>query len=134
MGEIIRAIRQKLDEHSKTPFAKIEGNWYSVSFQSQERAILRKLPEAATADAILDKIVHDSYTIEIRDADNRNQESMREVYGVGSKCGLICSWEKADNRHSNHTQHLQPPCSVHAMGMRNSSGKNSISHRLEHLL
>ena len=37
------------------------------------------------ADAILDRIVHDSYTIEIRGADDRNQKSMQEVYGLGSK-------------------------------------------------
>lgn len=37
------------------------------------------------ADAILDKIVHDSYTFEIRGADEHTQKSMREVYGVGSK-------------------------------------------------
>ena len=35
--------------------------------------------------SILDRIVHDSYTIEIRGADDSNQKSMREVYGVGSK-------------------------------------------------
>ncbi len=44
-----------------------------------------KFPEATIADAILDRIVHDSYTIEIRGADDRNQKSMREIYGVGSK-------------------------------------------------
>ena len=44
-----------------------------------------KFPEATIADAILDRIVHDSYTIEIRGTDDGNQKSMREVYGVGSK-------------------------------------------------
>ena len=44
-----------------------------------------KFPEATIADAILDRIVHDSYTIEIRGADDRNQKSMREIYGVGRK-------------------------------------------------
>ena len=44
-----------------------------------------KFPEATIADAILDRIVHDSYTIEIRGADEHSQKSMREVYGVGSK-------------------------------------------------
>lgn len=45
----------------------------------------RKFPEETIADAILDRIVHDSYPIEIRGTDDRNQKSMREVYGVGSK-------------------------------------------------
>ena len=44
-----------------------------------------KFPEATIADAILDRIVHDSYTIEIRGADEHSQKSMREVYGVGSR-------------------------------------------------
>ena len=44
-----------------------------------------KFPEATIADAILDWIAHDSYTIEIRGADEHSQKSMREVYGVGSK-------------------------------------------------
>ena len=44
-----------------------------------------KFPEGSIADAILDHIVHDSYTLEIRGADEQHQKSMREVYGVGSK-------------------------------------------------
>ena len=44
-----------------------------------------KFPEATIADSILDRIVHDSYTIEIRGTDEHSQKSMREVYGVGSK-------------------------------------------------
>lgn len=44
-----------------------------------------KFPDATIADAIPDRIVHDSYTIEIRGADEHSQKSMREVYGVGSK-------------------------------------------------
>ena len=43
---------------------------------------LGKFPEATIADAVLDRIVHDSYTIEIRSADRENQTSMREVYGL----------------------------------------------------
>jgi len=41
-----------------------------------------KLPEATVADAILDRIVHDSYTIEIKPADKEDQKSMREIYGL----------------------------------------------------
>ena len=44
-----------------------------------------KFPEATIADAVLDRIVHDSYTIEIRGADEHSQKSMREVYGIGSR-------------------------------------------------
>lgn len=44
-----------------------------------------KFPEATIADAVLDRIVHDSYTIEIRAADETGQRSMREVYGVKSQ-------------------------------------------------
>lgn len=43
---------------------------------------LNKFPEATIADAVLDRIVHDSYTIEIRAADQERQTSMREVYGL----------------------------------------------------
>jgi DNA replication protein DnaC len=39
-----------------------------------------KIGEATLADAILDRIVYDSYTIEIHD--NENSTSMREVYGI----------------------------------------------------
>lgn len=39
-----------------------------------------KIGEATLADAILDRIVYDSYTIEIHD--NENSKSMREVYGI----------------------------------------------------
>jgi DNA replication protein DnaC len=38
-----------------------------------------KIGEATLADAILDRIVHDSYTIEIHD---ENDTSMRELYGI----------------------------------------------------
>jgi DNA replication protein DnaC len=40
----------------------------------------KKIGEAALADAILDRIVHDSYTIEIHN--DQNDSSMREVYGL----------------------------------------------------
>jgi DNA replication protein DnaC len=39
-----------------------------------------KIGEATLADAILDRIVYDSYTIEINN--NGNEPSMREVYGI----------------------------------------------------
>lgn len=41
-----------------------------------------KFPEATIADAILDRIVHDSYTIEIKAANQEHQASMREIYGL----------------------------------------------------
>jgi DNA replication protein DnaC len=41
-----------------------------------------KIGEATLADAILDRIVHDSYTIEIGGGSDR---SMREVYGINGK-------------------------------------------------
>lgn len=44
-----------------------------------------KFPEATIADAILDRIVHDSYTIEIKSADQEHQASMREIYGLESQ-------------------------------------------------
>lgn len=40
-----------------------------------------KINEATIADAILDRIVHDSYTIQIH-SDKNNDRSMREVYGI----------------------------------------------------
>lgn len=56
----------------------------STIFCSQFEPIgwLGKFPEATIADAVLDRIVHDSYTIEIRAADLERQTSMREVYGL----------------------------------------------------
>ena len=56
----------------------------STIFCSQFEPIgwLNKFPEATIADAVLDRIVHDSYTIEIRAADQERQTSMREVYGL----------------------------------------------------
>ena len=43
---------------------------------------MSKFPEATIADAVLDRIVHDSYTIEVCAADQEQQTSMREVYGL----------------------------------------------------
>lgn len=40
-----------------------------------------KFNEATIADAILDRIVHDSYTIQIY-SDEKNDRSMREIYGI----------------------------------------------------
>lgn len=44
----------------------------------------KKIGEATLADAILDRIVHDSYTIEIHN-DPTNDYSMREEYGIKKK-------------------------------------------------
>lgn len=41
-----------------------------------------KIEEATLADAILDRIVHDSYTIEIQYVDKEHDKSMREVLSV----------------------------------------------------
>ena len=41
-----------------------------------------KFPEGQIADAILDRIVHDSYLIEIQYIDKEHDRSMREVYGI----------------------------------------------------
>lgn len=56
----------------------------STIFYSQFEPLgwLGKFPEATIAAAVLDRIVHDSYTIEIRSADRENQTSMREVCGL----------------------------------------------------
>lgn len=43
-----------------------------------------KIGEATLADAILDRIVHDSYTIEIQYVDKEHDKSMREIYGIDS--------------------------------------------------
>jgi DNA replication protein DnaC len=45
----------------------------------------KKIAESTLADAILDRIVHDSYTIEIQYIDKDNDKSMREVYGINNK-------------------------------------------------
>ena len=41
-----------------------------------------KFPEATVADAILDRIVHGSYMIEIQYVDKDHDKSMREFYGI----------------------------------------------------
>lgn len=43
-----------------------------------------KIEEVTLADAILDRIVHDSYTIEIQYVDKEHDKSMREIYGIES--------------------------------------------------
>jgi len=45
----------------------------------------KKISEATLADAILDRIVHDSYTIEIQYIDADHDKSMREVYGINCR-------------------------------------------------
>jgi DNA replication protein DnaC len=45
----------------------------------------KKFSEATIADAILDRIVHDSYTIEIQYMDKDHDRSMREIYGIDAK-------------------------------------------------
>ena len=45
----------------------------------------KKISEATLADAILDRIVHDSFTIEIHYVDSNEDKSMREVYGLDAK-------------------------------------------------
>jgi DNA replication protein DnaC len=42
----------------------------------------KKFAEATIADAILDRIVHDSYTVEIQYMDQEHDKSMREIYGI----------------------------------------------------
>ncbi|MDI9493758.1 MAG: ATP-binding protein, partial [Bacillota bacterium] len=42
-----------------------------------------KIGEATIAEAILDRIVHDSYTIEIHS--DPKDPSMREMYGINKK-------------------------------------------------
>lgn len=44
-----------------------------------------KFPEATVADAILDRIVHDSHSIEIQYIDKEHDRSMREIYGIDAK-------------------------------------------------
>jgi len=43
-----------------------------------------KIEESTLADAILDRIVHDSYTLEIQYVDKELDKSMREIYGINS--------------------------------------------------
>jgi len=59
-------------------------NWYVVDSTNPKKIAPAgwhaKIGEATLADAILDRIVYDSYTIEIHN--NGNEPSMREVYGI----------------------------------------------------
>lgn len=49
----------------------------------------KKLTEPTIADAILDRIVHNSYNIEIQAIDKNNDKSMREFYGIHNMNGNI---------------------------------------------
>jgi DNA replication protein DnaC len=45
----------------------------------------KKISESTLADAILDRIVHDSYIVEIQYIDKEHDKSMREIYGINKK-------------------------------------------------
>lgn len=62
-------------KHSSTIFCSqfAPSGWY------------QKISEATLADAILDRIVRDSYTIEIQYIDSDHDKSMRELYGINSE-------------------------------------------------
>ena len=66
--EIIHARHKRGSTIFCSQFAPV--GWYS------------RFSEATIADAILDRIVHDSYTIEIQFVDKEHDKSMREVYGI----------------------------------------------------
>lgn len=66
--EIIHARHHKVSTIFCSQFAPM--GWYN------------KFPEGQIADAILDRIVHDSYLIEIQYIDKEHDKSMREVYGI----------------------------------------------------
>lgn len=66
--EIIHARHKKASTIFCSQFAPV--GWFN------------KIEEATLADAILDRIVHDSYTIEIQYMDKEHDKSMREVYGI----------------------------------------------------
>lgn len=66
--EIVHARYKKASTIFSSQFAPL--GWYS------------KFPEATVADAILDRIVHDSYNIEIQYIDKEHDRSMREIYGL----------------------------------------------------
>jgi len=66
--EIIHARHHKASTIFCSQFAPL--GWYN------------KFPEGQIADAILDRIVHDSYMIEIQYIDKEHDKSMREVYGI----------------------------------------------------
>jgi len=69
--EIIHARHHKVSTIFCSQFAPM--GWYN------------KFPEGQIADAILDRIVHDSYLIEIQYIDKEHDKSMREVYGIKEK-------------------------------------------------
>jgi DNA replication protein DnaC len=69
--EIIHARHKKVSTIFCSQFAPL--GWYS------------KFPEATVADAILDRIVHNSHSIEIQYIDKDHDRSMREIYGIDSK-------------------------------------------------
>ena len=66
--EIIHARHHRASTIFCSQFAPL--GWYS------------KFSEGQIADAILDRIVHDSYLIEIQYIDKEHDKSMREVYGI----------------------------------------------------
>lgn len=66
--EIIHARHHKASTIFCSQFAPM--GWYN------------KFPEGQIADAILDRIVHDSYLIEIQYIDKEHDKSMREIYGI----------------------------------------------------
>lgn len=66
--EIIHARHHKKSTIFCSQFAPM--GWYN------------KFPEGQIADAILDRIVHDSYLIEIQYVDKEHDKSMREIYGI----------------------------------------------------
>lgn len=69
--EIIHARHKKVSTIFCSQFAPM--GWYN------------KFPEATVADAILDRIVHDSHNIEIQYIDKEHDRSMREIYGIESQ-------------------------------------------------
>lgn len=68
--EIIHARHKKASTIFCSQFAP--AGWYN------------QIEEATLADAILDRIVHDSYTVEIQYVDKEHDKSMREIYGIDS--------------------------------------------------
>jgi len=68
--EIIHARGKKTSTIFCSQFATAD--WYN------------KIEGDTIADAILDRIVHDSYTIEIQYVDKEHDKSMREIYGLNN--------------------------------------------------
>jgi DNA replication protein DnaC len=66
--EIIHARHEKSSTIFCSQFAPV--GWYN------------KFPEATAADAILDRIVHYSYAIEIQYVDKEHDKSIREFYSI----------------------------------------------------